>query len=189
MSDDDDTVRWWFTAGGGVDDDESLLEAAHRELQEETGRSHLRLVGPLYHREFEFLNHGERQHQVEHFFAARTDYTTLNIDAWTELEQRAMTTWRWWSAAELETVGVLFFPDNLIDLMRRADDLVWTGSIRPTQLPRSGDLFARGPIRRSAYHRRTAIATASLCLSYVCLIEVIGAFIPRTCHPPGVDTW
>lgn len=81
-------------------------------------------MGPLYHREFEFLHHGERQHQVEHFFAAQTGDNTLNAHGWTELEQQAMTASRWWSAAELGTVGVLYFPDNLIDLMRRADDLV-----------------------------------------------------------------
>jgi ADP-ribose pyrophosphatase YjhB (NUDIX family) len=124
LSDAGDTVRFWFTAGGGVDAGESLTDAAEREVLEETGQAELNLIGPFHRREFDFLNHGEPQHQVEHFFAARTANVSLSDDGWTELERRAMTTWRWWSADELATSGVQYFPSNLLDLMRLADTLV-----------------------------------------------------------------
>jgi hypothetical protein len=75
--------------------------------------------------EFDFINHGEPQHQVEHFFAARTRDTSLSDQGWTELEKAAMTTWRWWTTDELEAEGgVQYFPDNLVDLVRLADALV-----------------------------------------------------------------
>jgi ADP-ribose pyrophosphatase YjhB (NUDIX family) len=124
LADRADTVRFWFTAGGGADDGESLTHAAERELLEETGQAGLRLVGPFCRHEFDFLNHGARQHQVEHFFAARTGDTSLSVHGWSELERRATTRWRWWSPEELETEGVPYFPSNLVDLMRRADALV-----------------------------------------------------------------
>lgn len=70
------------------------------------------------------MNHGEPQHQVEHFFTARTEQTTLSKEGWTALAQRAVTTWHWWSAADLQASEVAFHPEDLIDLMRRAADLV-----------------------------------------------------------------
>jgi ADP-ribose pyrophosphatase YjhB (NUDIX family) len=124
LSDAGDSVRFWFTAGGGVDSGESLADAAEREVLEETGQSGLTLVGPFHRREFDFLNHGDPLHQVEHFFAARTSDTSLSDHGWTELEQRAMTTWRWWTMPELETEGVQYYPANLMNLVGLADALV-----------------------------------------------------------------
>jgi ADP-ribose pyrophosphatase YjhB (NUDIX family) len=124
LSDSGDTVRFWFTAGGGVEEGESLRDAAERELTEETGWSGLPLVGPFHRREFNFFNHGEPQHQVEHYFAARASNRSLNRDGWTELERAAMTQWRWWSAEELATERVTYFPDNLVELVSLAAELV-----------------------------------------------------------------
>lgn len=121
LSDTADQARFWFTAGGGVDGSESILDAAEREVLEETGQSGLKLIGPFHRREFDFMNHGE---PLEHFFAARTADTTVRVDGWTDLEHRAMTTWRWWSTEELEAGDIQFFPDNLVDLVRVADLVV-----------------------------------------------------------------
>src|SRR3954453_7622592 len=77
LSDDGDSVRFWFTAGGGVDESESLVDAADREVEEEKGQSGVNFLGPIHRREFDFLNHGEPQHQIEEFFAARTSETSL----------------------------------------------------------------------------------------------------------------
>ncbi len=124
LADASDTARWWFTVGGGVELGESLVGAAAREVCEETGHRGLEIVGPFYRREVDFMNHGEPLHQVEYFFAARAHDTVLSAEGWTELERRAVTCSRWWTAAELEASSVSYFPVNLPDLARWAAVLV-----------------------------------------------------------------
>lgn len=120
LSDPTDTVRYWFTPGGAVEDGESLIQAARRELAEETGHTGLDIRGPFDRREVDFVDHGRPCHQVEHVFAARVDDTRLDTGAWTDLERRATTAWRWWSVDELDGAGVVYFPQNLAELVALA---------------------------------------------------------------------
>lgn len=117
-------TEWWFTAGGGVDGDESLVETAHREVEEETGLRELHIVDVHHRREVDFWSHGVEFRQVEHFVAARTTRTALVTDGWTDLERRTVIAWRWWSVDDLETTKAVYFPENLPELVRRAATLV-----------------------------------------------------------------
>ena len=124
LSDGEDRVRFWFTAGGGVEEGEALVDAAARELNEETGLTAESLVGPFHRREVEFLNHGEPLHQVEHYFAVRTEAVLLSRDGWTELERMAMTRSKWWTADDLRESDMAYFPSELPELIEQAAKLV-----------------------------------------------------------------
>lgn len=117
LSDASDTVRYWFTAGGAVEEGESLVQTARREVEEETGHTGLHLAGPFHRREVDFVDHGRPCHQVEHYFAARVGDARLGTDGWTDLERRATTSWRWWAVDELDAAGVVYFPENLAELV------------------------------------------------------------------------
>lgn len=78
-------------------------------------------VGPFDRQEFDFVDHGVPRHQIEYFFAARTDNADVQVHGWTGLERQAVVSWRWWSTDELEACDVVFFPTNLLQLVRAAD--------------------------------------------------------------------
>lgn len=124
LSDGSDTARWWFTAGGEVEPGESHLETAEREVREETGHSGLEMVGPFHQREFDFVNHGQDTHQIEHFFTARTISTEVDVTGWTDMERSAVLRSRWWAVAELVSTSARYYPVNLVELVHQAVELV-----------------------------------------------------------------
>jgi 8-oxo-dGTP pyrophosphatase MutT (NUDIX family) len=110
----------WITPGGGVEDDEEIVEAACRELKEESGL----VVGPadlgrlvaVTRGEWELR--GELLYSEDWYFALRTTTFEPDDTDWTDLERDLQCGWKWWTAAELDGTSEVDLPAGLADLLR-----------------------------------------------------------------------
>lgn len=113
---------FWITPGGGVDPGESDLEAAVREVEEETGLliTQEALVGPLAER---VVVHGYSDvvtTQDEQFWLVRCSRFDVSTAGHTEVELATMTAHHWWSRAELEATTEEVWPRDLLRVWDRA---------------------------------------------------------------------
>lgn len=107
---------FWITPGGGVDPGESDVEAAVREVAEETGLAigGADLVGPLAER---VVVHGYSDvvtTQDELFWFVRCEAFEVSTAGHTEVELATMTGHRWWTRAELESTTEDVWPRDLL---------------------------------------------------------------------------
>lgn len=108
---------FWFVPGGGVEPGESDEEAARRELGEEVGIDAPDL-GPVCHRRTaSFVFDGVPYEQTEVYFLLRVEPFVPERSGWTELEQRAIVGFRWWSPDDLRRTTETVFPEGLADLL------------------------------------------------------------------------
>lgn len=126
---------WWITPGGGVDPGETDLEAAVRELAEETGArvAQERLRGPLAVRR---VVHGYTDvviDQVDVFFAVTVPAFHLDTSGHTEEERRTMTRHRWWTRSRLDTTKEEVWPADVAAYLDLAD--AWAPGTPPRDLP------------------------------------------------------
>ena len=109
---------WWFTPGGGVENDESLVQAARREVLEETGHVLPDDLGPvILTRTTQFLFEGVHYRQTESFYRVTAAHSQVDYSGWTEIERRTVHTHRWWSVDELRRTSEKVYPEGLVDLL------------------------------------------------------------------------
>ena len=113
-------VSRWITPGGGVDAGETHLQAALRELHEETGLQLDSLEGPVWSHDFD-VRWDDADHDTGHaeFYTATVDRFEPSDEHWTDEERVDVTAHRWWSLAELLATDEPVEPDQLIQLVRR----------------------------------------------------------------------
>lgn len=117
-STDPSSDEFWFTPGGGIDTGESLIDAARREMFEETG-AHIDDFGPVVFTRIASFHFEDREYeQHESYFVVHVGRYDVRPTGWTDLEARSMTGWRWWSVDELEESSVVFYPRTLTSLVR-----------------------------------------------------------------------
>jgi 8-oxo-dGTP pyrophosphatase MutT (NUDIX family) len=110
---------WWFTVGGGVDPGESLVDAAARELFEETGLrcSPADLGEPVHEETSPFSFSGRTIVQRNTFFRLRIDAHDVDTAGFNDLENSSIVEHRWWTADELRATSDSIYPRCLLELL------------------------------------------------------------------------
>lgn len=111
----------WITPGGGIDEGETPIEAAVRELWEETGIAvsqealgeKVAEISGLWH-----WGDGQNHHTyVDHFYKLQVADFELDNSGWTEDERRDVLEYRWWSVVELIETNDQIGPHGLAELI------------------------------------------------------------------------
>ena len=116
-----DRSHRWITPGGGVDPGETHVQAAIRELHEETGQV-VDDVGPVVHVD-DFEVHwdaADHTHGHAEFFVVRLPHFEVADDDWTDDERVDILASRWWTLDELAATDEAYEPETLVDIVRRA---------------------------------------------------------------------
>lgn len=117
-------ARWWVTPGGGIDEGENEVEAAVREVSEETG---LRLdpsalLGPVARRH---VVHGYTDRVIEQdeaFYLARVPHFEVDTSAHTPDEKLTLQQHRWWTMEELRSTDDWVWPNELVELLHLLEE-------------------------------------------------------------------
>jgi len=120
--------RWWFTVGGATQQGETLVEAAVRELEEETGLQvdPTDMFGPVWQRNAVIDFNGSVIRSEEMFFIHRTDRFEPSEAGRTGLERAYIHGHRWCDEtmiSELVDMGETVYPLQLGELLTEANAL------------------------------------------------------------------
>ncbi|WP_374575720.1 NUDIX hydrolase [Phenylobacterium sp.] len=109
----------WFSVGGGAEPGESVLEAAAREIVEETGFTDAELAEVVWYREVVLSNRrGDPVLFKESYVVARCAGGEPSREGWQALERELVDDLCWWSAAEIRAArDEVFYPEGFADLL------------------------------------------------------------------------
>ncbi|HET8768177.1 MAG TPA: NUDIX domain-containing protein [Pedococcus sp.] len=117
----DPGTTYWYTIGGGVDPGEPDLEAAVREVWEETGLrvDPARLVGPVHADDVVFPFEGRTVVQQQVYYLLRVPRYAAQPVAFEETEVRSTLEVAWVDPQERQRRGETVYPEGLVELLGR----------------------------------------------------------------------
>jgi 8-oxo-dGTP pyrophosphatase MutT (NUDIX family) len=112
----------WFTVGGGALPDEDVLQAARREVAEETGFADVTFGPVVWRREaVHRLLDGRPARFKEHYLVARCSGGEPCRDGWEAHEHSLVDDIRWWTLAQIRASDEPIYP---LDLGRLLPDVL-----------------------------------------------------------------
>jgi 8-oxo-dGTP pyrophosphatase MutT (NUDIX family) len=114
---------WWELPGGGIDPGESYLEAAVREIREETGLAldPAQVSPPTWRRDSTWRSRGKRrlQHEVVVLARVALEQPAIVDGGRTPEEVEDYVTAWWWRVPEITGSRERFYPGRLPELLPR----------------------------------------------------------------------